>query len=370
MKLAIAFDDLIQFGGAERLLVSVCGLYPNTPVYTSVASAEWLKRCKNLGIEVKTSFMHRLPWRIKLNRLYGLMGIHAMAFESFNFADYDVVLSISARYAHCVLTRPKTVHICYMNSPGRMFWEPVDYFSKEGLFSGLIGRFAYSYVVQPLLTLRRVADYTSAQRVDYFIANSESVKKKIAKYYRKNSQVVYPFFKPLDKYPAASDDKYFLVITRLAAWKRVDLAIEACKNLGHKLTIIGDGPDVARLRGLSDHNLQFLGFVTDAEKSRQIAGCKALIVTQQEDFGITPLEAMSLGKPVIAFRGGGVMETVIEGETGEFFDRQEVDALAKVLTEFHPARYDSVKCIRQAESFTEAIFLAKLDEVVKKVYHS
>jgi len=390
MRIAIVFDDLIQFGGAERLLLAVHELYPDASVYTSVASNEWLRRCEDLRIDLKTSFMQELPFKKPLNRVYGLLGLHALAFESFNFDNFDTVLSISARFAHGVITKPGTAHICYMNSPGRMFWEPYDYFQQEKRFC----QEKHFQFVAPFLSLHRLCDYASAQRVDYFIANSLTSKERIKKYYRRDSIIIYPFVDDLNverTIPPSSlgprpprrtaeslvtgvsvrHDDYYLVITRLNAWKRVDVAIEACGKAGVDLKIIGEGPDRRWLEDLSQQysrKVEFLGYVNDQEKYQAIANCRALIMTQKEDFGITALEAMALGKPVIAYKAGGALETVVESVTGKFFDVQNADCLATTIQHFDPLKYKPDDCKSQAAKFSKQKFVHQLDEFIKKVY--
>ncbi len=409
MKLAIVFDDLIQFGGAERLLLAVHELYPDAPVFTSLASDEWAQRCEDKNIPLKTSFMQKLPFKKQLNRFYGFLGLHVLAFESFKFDDFDVVFSISARFAHAVITKPRTTHICYMNSPGRMIWEPWDYFEREGFLQNRFVRKLFWVFASPFLTLLRLWDYACAQRVDFFIANSKTPQARIRKYYRRDAEVIYPFVDnlldvsrwaviPVTSDPAdppeagrgPSEDgnaaPYFLVVTRLSSWKKVDLAIEACKAVGVNLKIIGEGPDKDRLikiamddrtavDGPSDppakkSAIEFLGYISDEEKIKALLNCQALIVTQKEDFGITVLEAMALGKPVLAYKSGGALETVVEGVTGEFFDPQTPQALARILSSFNPADYDSQACNSRAKEFSKHKFLSRLDEFIKKVYHS
>jgi glycosyltransferase involved in cell wall biosynthesis len=376
MRVALVFDDLIQVGGAEKLLLALHELYPTAPIYTSVASEAWLQRCAFLGINLKTSRMQSLPFKLRLNRFYGLLGLHALAFESFNFDEYDVVLSLSARFAHGIITKPGTVHVCYMNSPGRMFWEPWDYFAREGLLAGFLGHklVALSGV---LLAFRRLADYVAAQRVDYFIANALTPQARIAKYYRRSSKVIYPFAaecvaQDCVSAPAVAVEPYFVVVTRLAAWKRVDLAIAACKQVGVKLKIIGAGPDRRRLEsvalGAAAGQVEFLGHVSEQTKCLVLGNCQALIMTQKEDFGLTALEAMALGKPVIAYRAGGALETVLEGVTGEFFTAQETSSLAETLVRFKVHSYNPNDCKQQAGKFTKSGFMLAVDEFVKKVY--
>lgn len=407
MKFAIVFDDLIQFGGAERLLLAVHELYHDAPIYTSLASDEWTMRCKEKNIRLVTSWMQGLPFKKSLNRFYGLLGLHAVAFESFKFDDFDVVLSISARFAHGIITKPSTIHICYMNSPGRMFWEPWDYFEREGFLQNKLIRGLFWIFASPFLTLLRLWDYACAQRVDFFIANSKTPQARIRKYYKRDAEVIYPFADdligvnqgaviPMTSDPAdpqkagrgLSEDgnatPYFLVVTRLSPWKRVDIAIEACKIAGTNLKIIGEGSDKNRLIKIAmddrtafdaptnpapqKSTIEFLGYVSDQEKIQVMQNCQALIITQKEDFGITALEVMTLGRPVLAYKSGGVLETVIEGVTGEFFDPQTPQALAQKLSNFNPSNYSSQVCKNRAREFSKQKFLTQVDEFVKKVY--
>ncbi len=393
MKIAVVFDDLIQFGGAERLLLAIHELYPNAPVFTSLASRTWLTRCKDKRIRLVTSFMQKLPIKRSLNRFYGLLGLHVLAFESFKFAGYDIVLSISARFAHAVVTKPGTTHVCYMNSPGRMFWEPGDYFNQEGVLQNDWARRLFWFMASPLLSLLRLWDYACAQRVDYFIANSKVSQDRIKKYYRRDSTIIYPFVddfriagqvlpSSLSTRPALGESAgplvtgapapYYLVITRLNAWKRVDIAIEACRMTQNRLKVIGEGPDRTKLENLThgQENIEFLGYVDEQAKIAAIQNCAALIITQKEDFGVTALEAASLGKPVLAYRAGGVLETVLEGMTGAFFNEQTPQSLAQALTDFNPSNYDSQNCIAQSKNFSKQKFLRELDDFIKTVYDS
>jgi len=376
MKIALIFDDLIQFGGAERLLLAVHELYPDAPIYTSLASDEWIKRCEDRKVDLRTSFMQKLPFKEQLNRFYGLLGVHTLAFESFKFDSFDVVLSISARFAHGVLTKPRTTHVCYMNSPGRMFWEPRDYFEREGFLQNDILRPMFWFFVMPLLSLLRLWDYSAVQRVDYLIANSKTPENRIKKYLQRNSRIIYPFVSiergGQTQIPVREDPPtlpYYLIITRLQSWKRVDLAIEACKKLNLRLKIIGAGADKVRLKKLSNKNIEFLGYVSEEEKYRMLEGCQALIVTQKEDFGITALEAMLVGRPVIAYGAGGALETVVKNVTGEFFEVQDAESLAAVLSTFDPLHYKPQDCRARATKFSKQKFVRELDEFIKNVYH-
>lgn len=369
LKTALVFDDLIQFGGAEKLLLAVHEIWPDAPVFTSVVSEEWLQKCKRLDIKVQTSFMQKLPFKKILNRFYSVLGLHMLAFESFNFSDYDLVFSISSRYAHGVLTKPSTLHVCYMNSPGRMFWDTFSYFSKESFFTRV-----FRFLISPFLTHVRNWDYTAAQRVDYFIANSPVPQSRIRRFYNRDSEVIFPFvefpsFDISELQNTHEKESYYLVLTRLSSWKRVDLAIKACQKLNLNLKIIGEGSARKSLEKLADpETTEFLGFVTEQEKWKLLANCKALIMTQKEDFGITPLEAMIVGKPVIAYKEGGAQVTVLSGETGEFFEKQTVDSLVSILRNFTPTNYSPKICQEQARRFQKEKFKFKIMEFINKVY--
>lgn len=369
MKLAIVHDDLIQFGGAEKLVLAMHELWPDAPIYTSAASEKWLEIISKEGIELETSFMQKLPFIERLYRYYSPFLLHAMAFEQFDFSEFDVVLSVSARYAHGVITKPGTKHICYMNSPGRMLWEPSSYFKGEnyGLLSPI--KFMAPLFLKLPLSILRAWDYAASRKVDYFVANSRTPQERIKKYYRRDSVIIYPFvdyeeFSGLE--PKEGD--YFLVLTRLAPWKKVEIAVRACSEQGLMLKIVGTGPDESRLKSLAGKSVEFLGYVSEKNKKELLSGCTAVINTQKEDFGIVPLEAMASGKPVIAYKGGGVLETVVPGKTGEFFTEQTADSLTKALKNFDKNKYSPDDCRIRAAEFDKSVFINKIRALVDGVY--
>lgn len=364
MKLAIICDDLIQKGGAERVVEAVSDVFPDSPIYTSVASEEWLEKYESKNRKVITSFLQKFPFSIKLNRYYSPFLFHILAFESFDLSEFDVVLSISSRYSHFVITKPETKHICYINSPGRMFWEPFDYFEHEsfGLLRSL--RFLSKPFLKLPLSYIRLLDLNASKKVDVFVSNSKTVQKRVKKYYGKDSKVVYPFidFNSF-KNTNPEDGDYYLVLTRLSSWKRVDIAVSACEDLGEKLKIIGEGPDLDRLRELSGLNTDFLGYVSEEEKINVIRKCKAVIITQKEDFGIVPLEVMACGKPIIAFESGGATETIVRGVTGEFFDDQTSGSLRDVIKSFDTKKYNPTECKNRASQFDLNIFINEIKTI-------
>jgi glycosyltransferase involved in cell wall biosynthesis len=341
-------------------------IWPEAPLYTTVVSKEWQKRLKNKKTKYFVSFMQRLPFVEKIYRYYSPFLFYTIAFENFDFSEYDVVLSISSRFAHHIVTKPTTKHICYMNSPGRMIWENKDYFEKEsyGLLRSL--KFMARYFLSFPLNYLRMVDYAAAQRVDQFIANSKTPKKRIKKYYNRDSMVLYPFIDKNDfENITPKKGDYFLVLTRLAAWKKVDIAIEACKRLSMDIIIVGTGPDLERLRKMESDNVQILGYVDDQKARDLVCGCRAVINTQFEDFGIVPLEAMVCGKPVIAYKKGGALETIEEGKTGVFFDQQTPESLMKVLKNFNETNFNSDHCKKRALNFEKENFVERIRDIVQ-----
>lgn len=364
MKIALVCDDLIQRGGQERVMEAVAEIWPEADIYTSVASEYWIERFKRIGRNIHTSFMQSFPFVLRLNRVYSAFALHTLAMEAFDFTDYDVVITISSRYAHQVNTRPEQVHICYMNSPGRMFWEPRHYFNN-----GFLERLSYR-LISPYLMYARVNDFVAANRIDHIIANSNNSRNKVLKFLRKQAVVIYPFI-DLEKIPneiavAPDRNRYCTVVTRLSSWKRVDIAIEACIRGNLKLKIIGEGSDMPRLRKIANENgnIELLGYVPDDEKYKILANSSCLINTQFEDFGIVPLEAMACGVPVVAYGKGGATETVIENKTGLFFDTQTPESLLDALKTLEKTNFSKTDCVERAREFSKEVFKTKIKQFV------
>ncbi|KKS05431.1 hypothetical protein A3K01_04485 [candidate division WWE3 bacterium RIFOXYD1_FULL_43_17] len=364
MKVAIVCDDLVQHGGAEKIVEAVSDIFPDAPIYTTVATKRWRDHFLSKNRRVVTSFLQKFPFAAKLNRYYSVCYFHVLAIESFDFSDYDLVFSISSRYAHFAITNPSTKHICYLNTPGRMFWEPFDYFEKEDFGVPDFLKGTAMFFVRPFISLMRLADVPAMKRVDQVISNSKTTQERLKKYHRVESSLIHPFYSPPAKAKSGGKDNYYLILTRLVSWKRVDIAIRACERLGKKLKIVGEGPDMKRLRSLAGESAEFLGRVTDEKKWELLAGCRALINTQKEDFGIVPLEAMASGKPVIAYKAGGALETVVEGETGVFFEQQTSESLSNCIEKFEKMTFDQNSCIKRAEQFSFENFKCSILEKV------
>ncbi len=350
MRVALVHDYLNQYGGAERVLEALHTLFPAAPVFTSVYDPDVMPRAYRTW-DIRTSWMQRLPaWR-RLFRAY--VPFYPSAFESFDLSAYDLVISSSSAFAKGVIPRPGAIHVCYCHTPMRFAWRTSEYVAREAF--GAARRAA----LMPLMTLLRMWDVVSTQRVDAFIANSRAVAQRIARYYGRDATVIAP---PVDlpAFRAQPPGAYFLAGGRLIPYKRLDLAVKACTRLGLPLKVFGDGRDRPRLQAMAGPTVEFLGYVAEGRRRELFAGCRAYLFPGEEDFGITPLEAMAAGRPVIAYAAGGALDTVIEGGTGRFFTEQTVEALAAAIAASCTDRYDAGAIRRHAERFGSEVFLARL----------
>lgn len=361
-KIAIVVDDLLQLGGQELLFEAVIESFPNADVYTSSASTYWKEKLSSRNVNLYTSFLQKIPFIQKINRYIFPLLFHYIAFDRFDFSKYDLVISVSSRFAHTIHTKPSTVHVSYINSPPRMFWEPDKYFENESYgFLKPIKILARPFL-SIFLSYARGLDFVASTRSNLIISNSINVQNKVRKFYKRDSLVLYPFHTTKAEIHK-SHKNYFVMITRLISWKRCDVAVKACSDLGINLKIIGVGPAKNDLVSIAGSSIEFLGYAA-AEKEQIISNSIGLIQTQEEDFGIVPLEFMANGKPVVAYGKGGVLETVLPGVTGEFYYEQSAAALAEVLARFDPKKYSTEACIKQANLFTKAIFQNKLEKII------
>lgn len=290
-----------------------------------------------------------------------------LAFESFTFDAYDLVISVTSESAKGIITKPHTTHLCYCLTPTRYLWSGyADYFSN--IFIKLAGF--------PFVMYLRAWDLVASSRVDTFIAISQEVQRRIKKYYKKDAEVIYPPLTLEETLPAHSrlstesrsrrPEPYFLIISRLVGYKRIDIAIQACNELKLPLVIIGTGFQEAYLKSLAGETITFLGNLTDSQILRYYRNCRALIFPGKEDFGLTIVEAQSFGKPVIAYKGGGALETIVRGKTGEFFTPLTAAALRSKLVKFAEKRYNSKDCIAQAKKFRKEVFFKEIRKVIKR----
>lgn len=360
MKIALIHDHLAQDGGAEKVLKVFCDMFPEAPIYTLLYEKENAdKNYKDRQIE--TSIIQKLPGGVKHYKWY--LPFMPMAVEFFDLRDFDVVLSDASAFAKGVVTSTKTLHICYCHTPTRYLWSDTHQYINELKYNKLFKKF-----IALSLSVLRMWDKAASGRVDYYIANSKFVAKRIKKYYGRESTVIYPPVEIGKFSVSAEPGKYFLIGGRLAPYKRVDMVIEAFKQTGLPLKIYGNGIDLPRLRQLAEghDNIEFLGrYVSDEEKAGLYRDCIAFINPQEEDFGITPLEANASGRPVIAYAAGGALETVKPGVTGEFFDEQTAESLAGALKKFDPTRYDAKTIRTHAETFSVERFKQEISSFIE-----
>lgn len=356
-RVALVHDWLNQMGGAENVLEEFVRLFPSAPVYTSmydrmrmpVVYRDW---------DIRTSFMQRLPGVHRHHQKY--LALYPLAFARTDLSDYDLVLSNKSGFCHGVRTvndHRRAVHVCYCLTPTRYLWLFEQYREREQISSALAA------LLRPVLAQLRRWDYAAAQRVDHFIAISSEVQRRIRTIYHRESVIVPPpvdtdYFQPA---PHAEIGDYYLVVSRLIPYKRIDLAVKAFAHLPQeRLIVVGEGRDRAMLEALAPPNVRFVGRQPRHRVRELLQRCKAFIFPGLEDFGIAPVEAMATGRPVIAFAGGGALDTVLPGVTGELFPVQSVESLVSVLQRFDPRVYSMEACRSQAERFSAAAFRARL----------
>ncbi len=350
MRVALVHDYLNQYGGAERVLEALHDLYPDAPVYTSFYDPAAMPASYR-GWDIRTSFMQQLPGWKRYFRHYFLL--YPAAFESFDLSGYDLIISSSSAYAKGIIPPPHALHICYCHTPMRFAWRTRDYLQREAVGG------VQAAVLPFMLTYVRLWDVVSAGRVDAFVANSGEVANRIARYYRRKATIIPPPVEipPYQKRPA---EDFYLAGGRLIPYKRIGLAVEAFSKLGLPLKVFGDGRDRALLQAQATPNIEFLGWVDEQQRLDLFARCRAFLFPGEEDFGITPLEAMAMGRPVIAYGAGGALETVIEGVTGRFFAEQSAAALAAAVAASRNDSYDAARIRVHAERFGKPRFIERI----------
>lgn len=382
MRVALVHDHLAQDGGAEKVLKVLADLFPNAPIYTLLYEKKNADKYFK-GRRIETSIIQKLPGGIKHYQWY--MPFMPMAVEFFDLRTFDLVISDASAFAKGVITSPNSLHICYCHTPTRYIWSDTHQYINELKYNKY-----FKKIISLVLNYIRLWDKAAADRVDIFIANSKTVKKRITKYYRRDSRVIYPPVE-IDKFylseniedssfapssaaamesKKAMEDKYFLIGGRLAPYKRVDIVIKAFKKLDLPLKIFGDGVDLSRLKKIAgnSNNIEFLGRVDDKTMAKLYSHCQAFINPQEEDFGITVIEAMASGRPVIAFNKGGATETIIEGVNGTFFSEQTAPALIKAIKDFSNHHYNPQKIRQSAEKFSKERFKNEIKNFIEEEY--
>jgi glycosyltransferase involved in cell wall biosynthesis len=354
-RVALVHDWLNQSGGAENVLEELVSLLPSAPIYTSIFAPQQMPDAYRTW-DIRTSFMQQFPGVMTHHQHY--LPFYPLAFSRFRLQEYDLVLSNKSGFCHGVgLGKPRPLHVCYCLTPTRFLWLYEQYREREQIGGAL------NAALQPLLSLLRRWDYAAAQQVDHFVAISRTVQERIQRIYNRESVVIHPpvdtsYFTPD---PAVPIGDYYLIVSRLIPYKRIDLALEAFRHLPQeKLVVVGDGRDQAALQAVAGPNVTFLGYQERSRMRELLRGCKAFLFPGVEDFGIAPVEAMSVGRPVIAFGGGGALDTVAPGISGEHFAEQTAQSLATVIGNFDARAYDPIACQTQAARFSVETFRTKL----------
>jgi glycosyltransferase involved in cell wall biosynthesis len=362
LKLAIVHDWLPGMGGAEMVLECIHESFPDAPIYTTICNYDNLSKKLRSANIITSHLQNNRGKNINHRNLFPFM---PAALEHFCLKEFDVVISSSSSVGKCVITSPETLHICYCNSPMRYGWE----FMREyiGPLSGK--RVFINKVKAYLMSITRVWDYASAARVDIYVANSFNVAKRIKKHYRRDDVfVIYPPIREGWFELSNVDGEFYLCVSRLQEYKHVDIAVRACSEMSLPLVVIGDGPERKNLEKIAGPSVKFLGYASDEVVKEHYSHCKALLFPGEEDFGLTPLEAMASGRPVIAYGKGGATETVIDGKTGNVFSEQNTKSLSLAIKKFDVSRFDKLSLQEYALKFGESIFRERLIRFVLEQY--
>ena len=357
MKIALVHDYLAQDGGAEKVLEAFHEVWPEAPIFVLFHDKNKMPRFND--VEIHESFIAKLPYG--RTRYQWFLPLMPMATERHNLHQFDVVLSSTSAFAKGVLTRPETLHLSYCHTPTRYLWTDTHEYIADLKYNVLIKSF-----LPRLIHRMRIWDKMSVDRVDHFIANSDTVRQRIQKYYRRESDIIYP---PVDTHKFYASNiigNYFITGGRMVPYKRFDLVVQVFNRLRWPLKIYGDGPELEALKNMALPNIQFLGRITDAEKAKVLSEAKAFIHPQVEDLGITPIESMASGRPVIAYSVGGATETVIPNKTGVFFYEQTWEALLDTVLNFDENAWDKEVIRAHALKFSAEDFKRRIKKYVEE----
>lgn len=359
MKVAIVHDFLQKRGGAERVVKVFSEMFPNAPIYTLLFDEKKMRGMFEKD-RIRTSYLQKWPRPIRLSQKLFLRGL-PKAIEDLNFNGYDLVISSSGAYAHGVLTNTETFHLCYCHSPMRYAWDYHSTYLDELGAKGIMKNIVESYT-KPV----RLWDQFAGKRPDKYIANSKVVRNRIEKYYRSDAEVIYPPVN-LDRFEVNdTHEDYFLVVSTLTRYKRIDLVIKLFNKIGRRLVIIGDGSYKNQLKKIANSNIEFLGFKPDEVVTEYMKHCRAFIFPGEDDFGITPIEAMACGKPVLAFGKGGALETIVKGKNGNLFKRQTLENIENALAELLAMEpdFDAKEIAKMTKKYSEKRFKKEFQKVV------
>ncbi|MDO8617641.1 MAG: glycosyltransferase [Candidatus Uhrbacteria bacterium] len=359
MNVALVHDYLIQDGGAERTLLALHELYPEAPIFTLFYDPE-ASHPKFRELDIRVSRLNRLPFAPQSYQWY--LPFMAQATEAFDLSDFDLVISSSSSFAKGVIAAPHGLHICYCHTPTRFLWQ-----ERLGYVNELPQPKIIKWLLPPFLHRLRQWDRYAAERPDILLTNSQTSQNRIQRYYRRDARVIHP---PVDVQaiqPVSSPGQYWLTGGRLVAYKRFDLVVRAFRELGWPLKIFGIGPERKKLERLAGPKTEFLGRVDDQTKAELYARAIAFLHPHMEDFGITAVESMAAGRPVIAYGKGGATETMVDGVTGKFLEASNTEDLTRAIASFDPSRYSSDRIRAHAERFSKQRFLEEMRSFIKGV---
>jgi glycosyltransferase involved in cell wall biosynthesis len=358
-KVALVHDFLLDLRGAERVFGALCDMWPDADVFTPVYNEAGTEG-RFADRTIVTSFLQNL--RPTSRTFRALLPLYPLAVESFDLHDYDLVISSSSAWAHGVIPAENAVHVCYCHNPFRYAWNARD--TTLAQHNALI-RMGLGLI----FTRWRQWDWIAAQRVDAYLANSQTTRRRIARYFNRDATVVYP---PVEtgRFTPGEVGDYYLIVSELMPHKRIHVAVEAFNRMGRKLVIVGDGPEARRLRRLAGPTVSIEGRVSDARVAQLAQGCRALVVTATEEFGIAAVEAQAAGRPVIAHASGGARETIVDGVTGTFYERNEPESLVAAVTGFDDGAVDPQACAENAQRFGVARFQRQMRQAVERAFAS
>lgn len=359
MKVAIVHDYLNQLGGEERVLMALSDIFPEAPIFCAVYSEKMTAGAFS-GHKIIPSWLQKLPFSRLYHRPFSFLMPYVV--ETMDLRGFDLVISLTASFSKGLIIKPETLHICYLNTPTRFLWDDSITYLKRSF----VPRSMHS-LASTALSMLRVWDQQAIVRPDHILANSKFVQNRIVKYYKRDSTLLYPPVNISSFYSSSERDEYYLMVGRLIDYKRFDLGMQACKRLGRKLKIIGTGPELKKLKSISDVSVEFLGYVDEVRLRDYYSKARALIWPQEEDFGIVQVEALASGCPVIALKAGGALEVIEEYKNGVFFDEQTVQSLADKIIEFEKIKFNSSDIVETAQKFDIKNFKRNFNNILNKV---
>jgi|HubBroStandDraft_4_1064222.scaffolds.fasta_scaffold76623_2 glycosyltransferase involved in cell wall biosynthesis len=359
MKIAVIHDYFTQLGGAEKVAEELYRMLPDPSLFATVAFPDCMPG-QLKDVLVRTSWMQNLPGIERYYRLYFLL--YPLAVSDLDLSEYDLVLSSSSGYAKGVQTGRDAIHVCYCHTPMRWVWSFDNYSQRESF------RFGTRTFLPMLIRALKLWDQGASRQPDHFVANSKVVADRILRAYGRSAEVIHP---PIDtsRFPPTGDppEDFYLVLSRLVSYKRIDLAVRVCSALGKKLVVIGYGPNREALEAIAGPTVTFLGRASDADVEYLVPRCRALLFPGEEDFGMAPLEVAAAGRPTIAYRAGGALETIVENQTGVFFDHQTPEDLANAIEHFERQQWNPDLLATHAESFSVPVFQERFHSFLRRI---